>query len=145
MHAFPDVAADGPWTAVCGERAHPADVDVVEAFAGAPCVVCALSAATVSAAPAVPREELDGPPVELDSLPELPGEPAGPVPDEALFALSWRERTIHHVAADAPRVVLQGRTLVLGVCGVLGWGPLPSAPSGWLRCAECERAAGAEA
>ncbi|MBE9376113.1 hypothetical protein IQ251_16805 [Saccharopolyspora sp. HNM0983] len=151
VHAFPETPGDGPWSAVCGVQVAPGDVEVVDAFTGAPCLVCALSGATVSAAPAVPREEMDGPPVELNAIPVLPDEPAEPAvagaPAEVLFALSWREQVIHRATADAPRVPLQGRTLVLGVCGVLGWGPLHAVPDtgGWEHCPDCDHASGTTA
>lgn len=153
VHAFPgpaDTDADS-WLAVCGVQVYPGDVDIVEAFAGAPCMVCALSAATVSAAPALPRDEVDGPPIELDTMPQLPAEPDQPVVvgalDEMAFALSWRERIVHRATLDAPQVPYQGRTLVLGLCGALGWGPLSTAPdsSGWGQCGECEQISGVRA
>lgn len=153
VHAFPDPTdtdADS-WLAVCGVQVHPGDVDIVEAFAGAPCMACALSAATVSAAPAVARDEVDSPPIELDTTPQLPPEPDEPVvvgaPGELLFALSWRERIVHQATVDAPQVPYRERTLVLAVCGALGWGPLSTAPDSdeWGWCDECAQVSGVRA
>lgn len=143
VHAFPDPTGSESWSAVCGMQMQPGDMDIVDGFTGAPCVVCALSAAAVSAAPALSRDEVEGPPIELDVVPQPRIDPGEPIvvgaPDELLFALSWRELVVHRTTPGAPQVSYQDRVLVLATCGALGWGPLSRAPDSdeWVRCAEC--------
>lgn len=152
VHAFRQPGERDEWSAVCGTRARADEIEVVESFTGAPCMACALAASTANAAPAVSRDDLEQPPVELTEIEALSGGAAPEtkiesVPDDVVFLLSWREQMVHQADIDAPRTPFNGRTLVLALCGVLGWGPLDSVPHAdrWERCAECAGLAGMRA
>lgn len=130
VHAYlvpDDDISSVPWRAPCGARIRRENAEVVPAFTGAPCSACALLIAASDPAPA-------------RACAEEPPEP-GSAPTREGFSLSWRERELHRVAADAPRTEFDGRTVVLGLCGRLGWGPTPTPPRGWPRCPECDRIA----
>lgn len=72
------------------------------------------------------------------SAPELLAAPdAEFVNDSGRFAISWRECVVHRVGGYAARGELDGRSLVVGLCGFLGWGPVATALDGWPVCPEC--------
>lgn len=117
VHAYRVPDGEDVWRAPCGARIKPDAAEVVQAFTGVPCTRCAMIAALSSDAPPVSRAEL--------------------------HALSWRQREVHRVAPDAARTRIDGRPLVIGQCGGLGWGPRTIVPGEWPMCAECEQIAGA--
>ena len=135
VHAYRDHGA--VWVAACGEQTRPADVEVVAAGTGAPCMTCMMIGVAASNAEPIPRAE-----VETPAPRELERAPADAAP-EGGCAVSWRGKLVHLVAADAPRTRLDGHPLVLGLCGALGWGPHTSAPAGYAVCAECDQISGA--
>lgn len=135
------------WVSPCGFRVKPDEVEIVDSFTGAPCMACFMAAAMASDVAPVTRDELVWPPEPEPSpqpVPEIGERLSEAVvrvaPD--LVSLSWRGKVVHRVTTDAPRTELDGRPLVIGFCGGLGWGPYDSAPDGWDPCAECDQIAG---
>ncbi len=99
---------------------------------------CYMVAVLESDVDPVSRAEVEAPPArELARAEEV----VATAPHE-LFALSWRGREIHRVAPDAAQTELDGRPLVIGLCGLLGWGPRKAIPEGWQMCFECNKIAG---
>ncbi len=127
VHAYrvpDDNGAPVVWVAPCGDRIKPDEAELVEPFTGVPCSACGVIAALAST---------------VENVPELPAAPdAELVDDSGLFAISWRERVVHRVGGDAARAELDGRSLVMGLCGFLGWGPVVSVPEGWPVCESCQ-------
>ncbi|MGI8306088.1 hypothetical protein [Saccharopolyspora hattusasensis] len=113
------------WIAVCGDRLAPGDAELVETYGGAPCAACYLALAAVSTVASVDRSG------EFSSL-------VTEVPSESGFSISWRERLVHRVTVESPRREFDGRQVVAGLCGRLGWGPVENAPAGWPVCVECD-------
>lgn len=124
VHAFrvdesdPDALV---WYSVCGGRVKPDELEVVERFTGVPCVACSIHAALDSKSEPPALEE---PPVVVDD-------------DGGRFSISWRERVVHRIRDDSPRIKLDGRTVVAGLCAGLGWGPVANPPVGWSVCSDC--------
>ncbi|MGP4021449.1 hypothetical protein [Saccharopolyspora sp. 5N708] len=92
--------------------------------------------ALASDAPPVTRTELE----ESPMLPELEVAPsvAAAAPARGAYAISWREREVHRADVNAHRKDFDGRSLVMGLCGGLGWGPVHNPPAGWPICDECD-------
>lgn len=139
------------WSSACGQWAKSNELEIVESFTGSPCMTCFMSAVMASDVAPVTREELEAPPERaLEAWPvhEFESESPDAVVVEVVagpssgYALSWRGRVVHRVAADAPRTELDGHPLVLGYCGALGWGPYESAPDEWEPCASCDQSTG---
>ncbi len=64
-----------------------------------------------------------------------------PVSPNGRYAVAlWGQRESHLVAPGAPRSQLDGRDVVLAICGHLAWGPLRTAPPSWPVCTECREA-----
>lgn len=128
------------WVSVCGDMVKPGEVESIESFTGAQCMECYTAAGMASDVAPLTREELEAPPVhELGGIPREIA--AGPSSGE-LFSMSWRERMLHRVAVDAPRTRIDGRPLVIGLCGALGWEPQRVTPHDWPMCSGCDQIAG---
>lgn len=132
------------WWAPCGAEIKPDEAEIVATFTGVVCERCWMLAMLASDAPSVTRAELEGAPVRGE-LPEA--SPAGvvvePAADALMYAPSWRERVVHFAAADAEPLAYEGGTVVIGLCGEIGWGPHEHAPHEWPMCVECVQIAGA--
>lgn len=145
VHAYRVPDDDGSpavWRAPCGDVVKPDEVEIVAASTGNPCPRCLILAALASDAPPVGRTELEGPlaPQPPEVLPaDVVIEPAV-VP--LMYAPSWREQVFHFAEPGAERRPYQGGTVVVGLCGGIGWGPHEHAPNDWPMCAECIQIAG---
>jgi len=132
------------WVAVCGNKLSRGEAEIVERYAGAPCMSCMMAAIMASDVAPLSRADVETPPalppappgVELDpASPEPSALPATPTP---MYAASWRERVVHIVEPGAPVKEVDGRTLVMGACGGIGW-PC-NKPKTWEVCPECKAA-----
>lgn len=135
VHAYrlhPTMPADiTGLTAPCGHVLQPGHGERVEQFEGAPCVRCLLFAigAEDTAIDADEREPTTFAVAEAS--------------DTGRYAVGLRGDQVRHlVANNAIRGELDSRSVVLSLCGHLGWGPLETAPTHWLLCGECARIAG---
>ncbi len=79
----------------------------------------------------------------MPSARRVPAEPAaqdlgGAVAGRTIrFAPSWRERVVHLAYSDAQQADYEGKKIVLGFCGQIGWGPNEHPPERWELCEEC--------
>lgn len=121
VHAYMRSEVDSSvWLAPCGSRITPDDAEIVQSFTGVPCSACGVIAALAT-----------------PSTTTVGTEDAVLIDESGRFGLSWRERVVHAVADDSMRAELGGRSLVMGMCGFIGWGPVASKPAGWHHCPEC--------
>lgn len=129
VHAYSISPGDaGVLTAPCGNRLEPGRGERVEVFDGVPCSPCLLLSLDVG-----------GSASRVEDFPVGAGEtvPAGH------RAVGLRGDQVQHFVDDgAVRGSLDGRSVVLTLCGHLGWGPLETAPEHWPVCAECSGIAG---
>lgn len=133
VHAYrvPDDPFSVPvWRAACGHELEPAEAEEVPQFTGAPCSTCLMFAIA---------DDHRGHRVEAGERSAFGTYPAlQPVTPGGRHAVAlWGERQSHLVAPDARRSRLDGRDVVMAMCGHLAWGPLASAPPGWPLCEEC--------
>ncbi|SFT48244.1 hypothetical protein SAMN04487904_102419 [Actinopolyspora lacussalsi subsp. righensis] len=114
---------DGMRKAYCGFTAHYSWLKSVSGLAGMPCELCLLDAPLKVAETSAEVIEL---PTEIDM--------AGP-----LFAIGLRgERVWHEVPSDPIVGDYESRSVVLTVCGCMGW-LMPGDPYlDWSRCRECD-------
>ena len=109
--------------AACGYRLEPGRGERVEVFDGVPCSPCLLL--SIDAGSSASRSA------------EFPADAEETVPS-GCRAVGLRGDQVQHFVGDgAVRGSLDGRSVVLTLCGHLGWGPLESAPEHWPACAEC--------
>ena len=130
VHAYwvPDGGEAGVLTAPCGHRLEPGRGERVEMFDGVPCSPCLLL--SLDAGGSASRIEVS---------------PAGTgeiVPSGRCAVGLRGDQVQHFVGGGAVRGSLDGRSVVLTLCGHLGWGPLATAPEHWAVCAECSGVAG---
>ncbi|SFP51544.1 hypothetical protein SAMN05421810_102813 [Amycolatopsis arida] len=112
--------------ALCGMSFPPGVLENLPEIGGAPCTACL---ATPGPTPA------GGPPVRRPS----PHPRRGPaIPAGRTSAVGLREtRLVHRVPAHPLASVLDGRTVVITTCGVLGWLLRDEPPTTWPRCTSC--------
>jgi hypothetical protein len=118
----------------CGASFPTYALENLPGIGGAPCVAC------LAAIP-LPPSALSDP----DAMPSLP--PASrptphrrrpPPPSAGAVALGLREEDLVHRVPDKPLAsVLDGRTVVITECGVLGWIVQKEPDSQWRRCEAC--------
>jgi hypothetical protein len=127
-------------TAHCGARFPPHVLENLVGIGGAPCNACLAAIPLPAAAPLR----------DLDALPSLPlahrptphprhrTPPAVPAPKAVVLGL--REEELVHRVPDKPLAsVLDGRTVVITVCGVLGWLTTATPEPHFRRCDDCAR------
>lgn len=130
VHAYsvPDGGEAGVLTAPCGHRLEPGRGERVEVFDGVPCSPCLLLSLDAGGS--------------ASGGPESPAGAGETVPS-GRRAVGLRGDQVQHFVGDgAVRGSLDGRSVVLTVCGHLGWGPLATAPEHWPVCTECSDVAG---
>ena len=130
VHAYtvPAGGDAGVLTAPCGHRLEPGRGERVEVFDGVPCSPCLLL--SLDAGTSASRSA------------EFPAA-AGETVEFGRCAVGLRGDQVQHFVGDgAVRGSLDGRSVVLTLCGHLGWGPLETAPEHWPVCAECSGIAG---
>jgi hypothetical protein len=116
-------------TAPCGNRLKPGRGERVEMFDGVPCSPCLLLSLDAGGSASMIEESPAG---------------TGKTVPSGRFAVGLRGDQVQHIVDDvAVRGSLDGRSVVLTLCGNLGWGPLATAPGHWPVCAECAGIAGA--
>ncbi|MBB5159662.1 hypothetical protein [Saccharopolyspora phatthalungensis] len=127
------------WVAVCGDRITRDDTEIVGRFTGAPCMTCFMSAVLASDVPSKSRAEAEGMPPAPQSLAKPAAQDLGVTAARRSirFAPSWRECVVHLAYSDATQADYEGRKVVLGFCGQIGWGPDEHPPEGWESCEEC--------
>ncbi len=126
----------------CGAKFPPHVLENLPGIGGAPCTAC------LAAIPLPPSALCD--PEAMPSLP--PGQrptphphhrTPPPMPESGMVALGLREEDLVHRVPDKPLAsVLDGRTVVITACGVLGWVTTvaPGQPGAHLRnCDDCVR------
>lgn len=136
VHAYrvPDDHVSVPvWRAVCGHELKPEEAEQVPQFTGAPCSLCLMFAIV---------DDQYTHQIETSERARFPTYPVGQAvsPNGRYAVALWGQRESHLVATGAPRSQLDGRDVVMALCGHLAWGPLRTAPPGWPVCAECREA-----
>lgn len=125
--------------AYCGTIFAPGDAEAMPGVVGMPCTACLITAP-------VPEQREFAPRRTPLALPEV--EHHIPVPcrrvsvpvtiEPGAPALGLRdERLVHRVPNRPISSTLDGRTVVVTVCGVLAWAAAGEPPFDWLRCREC--------
>lgn len=130
VHAYSVPAGGdvGTLIAPCGNRLEPGRGERVEMFDGVPCSPCLLLSTDAGGSPSRGAE------CAAD---------AGETVPSGRCAVGLRGDQVQHFVGDgAVRGSLDGRSVVLTLCGHLGWGPLATAPEHWPVCAECSGVAG---
>lgn len=130
VHAYSVPAGGdvGVLIAPCGHRLEPGRGERVEVFDGVPCSPCLLL--SLDAGGSASRGA------------EFPAGTGETVPS-GRRAVGLRGDQVQHFVGDgAVRGSLDGRSIVLTLCGHLGRGPLETAPEHWAVCAECSGVAG---
>ncbi|MFI0468673.1 hypothetical protein ACH347_31725 [Saccharopolyspora sp. 5N102] len=121
------------WIAVCGDRITSDEAEIIGHFTGTPCMTCFMAAALTCDAPIMPAELEIAPAVFLRELPEVSPTEVRVAKTGAMlmYAPSWRERVIHYVNPNEPTANYENGTVVLGICGEIGWGPYGRPPENW--------------